>query len=140
MGAFDGLLDTVQNGIEGTLDNISDAASDVSVGEAALGAGATGLALGVGGTLSAQAIKKRVSRKKRSSSSRSRKSSSRGRRKYKHRNYKYARTAGRRRDTSRKRIRMTKTGQPYVILANGRARFIKRSSAKRSRRMKGGRY
>jgi hypothetical protein len=50
------------------------------------------------------------------------------------------RTAGKGKDTSTKRIRYTKKGQPYVILKNGRARFIKKSSAKRSRKLKGGRY
>lgn len=49
-------------------------------------------------------------------------------------------TAGKRKDTSTRRIRYTKNNQPYVILANGRARFIKRSSASRSRKLKGGRY
>ena len=53
---------------------------------------------------------------------------------------KYARTAGKRKDTSTRRIRMTKHGQPYVILKSGKARFIKKSSAKRSRKLKGGRY
>lgn len=50
------------------------------------------------------------------------------------------RTAGKRRDTSRRRIRYTKNGQPYVILASGKARFIKKIGAKRSHRRKGGRY
>ena len=49
-------------------------------------------------------------------------------------------TAGKRKDRSTKRIRYTKNNQPYVILANGRARFIKRSSASRSKKLKGGRY
>lgn len=49
------------------------------------------------------------------------------------------RTAGKRRDTSKRRIRYTKKGQPYVI-KNGRARFIKKSSAKSSYKRKGGRY
>ena len=53
---------------------------------------------------------------------------------------KYARTAGKRKDTSTRRIRMTKNGQPYVILKSGKARFIKKSSARRSRKLKGGRY
>lgn len=53
---------------------------------------------------------------------------------------KYARTAGKGRDTSTRRIRMTKNGQPYVILKSGKARFIKKSSAKRSRKLKGGKY
>lgn len=56
------------------------------------------------------------------------------------RSYKYARTAGKRKDTSTRRIRMTKNGQPYVILKSGKARFIKKSSARSSRKRKGGRY
>jgi len=61
-------------------------------------------------------------------------------RKSRSRNYKYARTAGKRRDTSTRRIRMTKNGQPYVILKSGKARFISKASARASRRRKGGRY
>jgi len=49
-------------------------------------------------------------------------------------------TAGARKDRSRKRIRYTKKGQPYVITASGKAKFIKKAGAKRSHRMKGGRY
>jgi len=49
-------------------------------------------------------------------------------------------TAGKRRDTSRRRIRYTKKGQPYVIQSNGRARFIKKSSAHSSHKRHGGRY
>jgi hypothetical protein len=50
------------------------------------------------------------------------------------------RTAGKRRDTSHRRIRYTKKGQPYVILGSGKARFIKKTGARRSHRKKGGRY
>lgn len=50
------------------------------------------------------------------------------------------RTAGKRKDTSRRRIRYTKNGQPYVIMASGKARFIKRKSAKSSHKKRGGRY
>jgi hypothetical protein len=35
---------------------------------------------------------------------------------------------------------MTKTGQPYVILKSGKARFISKASARASRKRKGGRY
>ena len=35
-------------------------------------------------------------------------------------------------------IHRTKKGQPYIILPNGRARFIKKSSASRMRKLKGG--
>jgi len=50
------------------------------------------------------------------------------------------RTAGKRRDTSTRRIRHTKNGQPYIILRSGKARFIKKRSARSSRKRKGGRY
>lgn len=49
-------------------------------------------------------------------------------------------TAGKRKDRSHRRIRYTKKGQPYIIKGDGRARFIKKSGAKRSHRQKGGRY
>lgn len=50
------------------------------------------------------------------------------------------RTAGRGKDRSTKRIRYTKKGQPYVITRSGKAKFIKKTSARRSHRIKGGRY
>jgi len=43
-------------------------------------------------------------------------------------------------DRSTRRIRMTKHGQPYIILASGKARFISKRSARASRKRKGGRY
>lgn len=73
--------------------------------------------------------KKRSGRRVRSSSARRKK----GRRYTPH-------TAGKRRDTSRRRIRYTKNGQPYVIMASGKARFISMKSAKSSHKRKGGRY
>jgi hypothetical protein len=53
---------------------------------------------------------------------------------------KQPRTAGKRKDTSHRRIRYTKNNQPYIILSNGRARFISKKSAKSSRTRKGGKY
>ena len=52
----------------------------------------------------------------------------------------YARTAGKRKDTSTRRIRMTKNGQPYIIKKNGQAEFISKKSARASKKRKGGRY
>ena len=49
-------------------------------------------------------------------------------------------TAGKRKDTSHRRIRYTKNNQPYIILKSGKARFIKKSSVRNSRKRKGGRY
>lgn len=49
-------------------------------------------------------------------------------------------TAGKRKDTSHRRIRFTKRNQPYIILSSGKARFIKKSSVRNARRRKGGMY
>jgi len=49
-------------------------------------------------------------------------------------------TAGKRRDTSHRRIRYTKHNQPYIILASGKARFIKKRNVSSSRKRKGGKY
>lgn len=84
-----------------------------------------------------------------SSSVRHRKSSTSKRRKkrngykatHKRRRNRYTpHTAGKRKDTSHRRIRYTKNGQPYVIMASGKARFIKKKGARTSHRRKGGRY
>ena len=102
---------------------------------------ATGLAaIGIGGAVALAKIRKK---KRKSNVSRSRKSTryrrKTGRTTTKRRRY-TPHTAGKRRDTSRRRIRYTKNGQPYVIVASGKARFIKKKSAKTSRKRSGGRY
>lgn len=102
----------------------------------AVGAAGAGAVLGVGTAAVIGAVKSRKAKRRKTRSSRKRSSSSKRRKK----RYKYARTAGKKKDRSTRRIRMTKTGQPYVILASGKARFIKKSSARRSRKLKGGRY
>lgn len=103
----------------------------------AVGAAGAGALLGVGTAALVGKIKSRKSKRRKTRNSRKRtRSSKRG----KKRRYKYARTAGKRKDTSHKRIRMTKNGQPYIITSNGRAKFISKSSARRSRKLKGGRY
>lgn len=107
--------------------------SFASENKTALGVGAVGLAagtaLGVGVTLAA---KKKS--KKRSKSSKKRKTSKKRRNKRKY----YPEPKGRKH--SRRKIRMTKTGQPYIILASGKAKFISKRSAKLSKKRKGGRY
>lgn len=98
----------------------------------------------LGGLAVRQVFKRRKKRKtsrKRKTIKRKRSRRSNGRkRKTKRRRYKYARTAGKRKDTSTRRIRQTKNGQPYIILASGKAKFISRRSARLSRKRKGGRY
>jgi Flp pilus assembly protein TadB len=122
------LVGTAENFIKDNLGTIGVGVGGVAVGSA-LGAITATTILKKGTTSS-----KSASRKKRSSARHTRN------KRHKVRRYKYARTAGKRKDTSHKRIRMTKNGQPYVIMASGKARFIKRSSAHNSRKRKGGRY
>lgn len=99
-----------------------------------LGAAAIGGIAGAGIVGITSAVIKKRKKAKRTSTKKTSK------RKTKRRSTKYARTAGKRKDRSKKRIRMTKNGQPYVILASGKARFISKRSAKLSRSRKGGRY
>lgn len=109
-------------------------------------AGAAGAAVGAaGGAIVGSKIAKRKKRSKKSKKKHSkRKSKGRklkfGSKAYRKKYLHKKRRSGHTKRTSHKRIRMTKKGQPYVILSNGRARFIKRSSARRSRKLKGGRY
>ena len=49
-------------------------------------------------------------------------------------------TAGKRKDTSHRRIRYTKNNQPYVILPSGKARFISKKGVRMRRKRKGGSY
>ena len=103
-------------------------------------AGASGLAIGGGlgyyaGKRSAR--KKSKSRKKsthRSSRKRNNKHSSMSRKQ------KQPHTAGKRKDTSHRRIRWTKNNRPYIIKGNGKARFISMKSVKQSKKRKGGKY
>ena len=101
------------------------------------GAIITGSALALGGAAVALAVSKRKSKSK-SKNRKKRNNYKKAKRKKK--TYKYARTARKRKDRSHRRIRMTKTGQPYIILASGKARFISKKSARISRKRKGGRY
>lgn len=85
----------------------------------------------------ALAVRKKKSKKRTKKSSRK----TRTRRKSKKTRRRHTpRTAGKGKDRSTKRIRYTKNGQPYVITRSGKAKFIKKTSAKRSRKLKGGRY
>jgi hypothetical protein len=108
---------------------VSENKQEVAIG--AIGTTA-GIALGAGTALALTSKKRRKTSKKRKSSKKSKRKSKRNKRKY------YPERKGRK--YSRRKIRMTKSGQPYIILASGKARFISKSSARRSKRLKGGRY
>lgn len=94
--------------------------------------------LGAVAGITALAVSKRRKKKNKTKKTKYKRTKSRNKRRNKR--IKYARTVGKRKDKSMKRIRMTKNGQPYVIMANGRARFISKKSARLSRKRKGGRY
>lgn len=122
-----GALDTLTDGI-------SEFAKDNAVGLAIGGAGlATGAVLGTAAIIGASKRRKSKRHKSRSVRKRGRriKHTKRGwaqdRRRFNKRqrwevNYRKRRAAKR----SKRGIRYTKNGQPYKIMANGRARFIKR--------------
>lgn len=114
--------------------SIADYAKSKPMAASGIAIGATGAAV-----LATTAIVKRKKRKSKSYS-KARKSKSRSKKRSKSRKARYARTAGKRKDRSHKRIRMTKSGQPYIILKSGKARFISKKSARLSRKRKGGRY
>jgi hypothetical protein len=123
-------MQTIGTAIEDGIEGIKSLAGNPYV--AAAGGAVAGAALLGAGIGIASAVKK-----KRKSSSKKKRAPVRKKRS---KTRKYARTAGKRKDTSTRRIRMTKNGQPYVILASGKARFISKKSAKSSRKRKGGRY
>lgn len=100
-----------------------------------IGAGIGGIALGGGVVYLATRKRKSKAKAKRQKS----KYHTRRKKSF-HYKQKKPHTAGKRKDTSHRRIRYTKHNQPYVIMANGRARFIKKSSVRRSRKLRGGRY
>lgn len=102
-------------------------------------AGGAGVAAGAGVVAGVSAIRKRR-KKKYVKKRKSRKRTRRTRRGRSQRRRRSPYTAGKGKDRSTKRIRYTKNGQPYVLLRSGKSRFIKKSSASRSHRQKGGRY
>jgi len=109
--------------------------------EIALGASAIGVGLGVGALAIAGGASKRKTRK---SSGRKRdrlfKSKQKHERKYKRkRKYKVYGRKGfinprKKKSKSRRGLHYTCKGQPYILLKNGKARFIKKHSRKRGRR------
>jgi hypothetical protein len=130
--------------LDNALVRIQDGISSISNEAKGLLGNPTATAVGgaiIGGSLVGATVAAISSRKKstRKSSAKKRKTTRRKSTRSR-RTYKYARTAGKRKDTSTRRIRMTKNGQPYVILKSGKARFISKASARASRKRKGGRY
>lgn len=137
------MTSTLEEGIINVKDLIGDAVSNItnpfasSPAAAAIGGAVVGA--GTGALVTASLSKSGIRRKKRKTKSKvSRKRHYKSKRR--RRKQRQPHTAGKRKDTSHRRIRYTKNNQPYVIMGNGRARFISKSSARRSRKLKGGRY
>jgi membrane protein YqaA with SNARE-associated domain len=104
---------------------------------AVVGAGVVGsVAGGIAGYLVGRKTVKRRSKSSRSHSSHKVKTSRKRHSRHRHTPY----TARKRKDTSHRRIRYTKNGQPYIILSSGKARFIPKKSARISHKRKGGKY
>jgi len=115
---------------------LSAARSYVKSNLGAIGIGASSLVAGAAiGATASSLLRKRKSKSRRRRTSRPiRRKRATGTRKRKRP------TASRKRTVSTKRIHYTKTGQPYIKLRSGKARFIKKKSARTSRKRKGGRY
>jgi len=118
-----GLLDN-SNGLTGTT---------IAIGA---GAAALGVAAGLGTAAIVGASKRRKSKRRKSRNSRKRNYRSKKVRRNKKRYYPEPKG----KKYSRKKIRYTKNGQPYIIMASGKARFISKRGAKLSKKRKGGRY
>ncbi len=133
---------TIRSGLSQVLDFASDKVEGLAGNPVATGVGGVvvGASLVGAGVAVASAVKKRRRKTAKKRTTKRRTTRRTTKRKPAKKRTKYARTAGKRKDTSKRRIRMTKNGQPYIILASGKARFIKKSSARTSRKRKGGRY
>lgn len=100
-------------------------------------------AVGVGGGVIVGSTITQIIRKKRKASTSTKKKKSKTRKskpKKRSKVSKKRKTTKSKRKPGKKKIRMTKKGQPYIILPNGRAKFISKSSASRRRKLKGGYY
>lgn len=117
----EGILNTLSDGVSGALSNPLISAGVGVVGGAVIGSVVTASII----SSKRKKSSKRKSTKSRSGRARDRKFSSRE----KHEQRYKRKTPGKRYKThkkSRKGIHYTKKGQPYRILANGRARFVKK--------------
>lgn len=126
----------ITESITGLVNDVKDTINELSpAAKIGIATAATAGAVGITAAVVSKSRKKRIKSK-----SKSRKRYNTRKSRNRRRKIRYARTAGKRKDTSHRRIRQTKNGQPYIILANGRAKFISKKSASLSRKRKGGRY
>ena len=154
-------MDGLQTSLEGIEQNVKNILTSKAFQIGGAGVGIVGAGLLGASVIRKRAKSRKKSVKKRKSTSRKRKSklkfgSPAWRKKYMKKSahskrkkrtahthkkgQKKPHTAGGRRDRSTKRIRYTSKNQPYILLKSGRARFIKKSSVARRRKLKGGSY
>lgn len=130
-------IDSLTNGIKGVMVSVQNH----PVG-AAVGAAGAGVALGVGAAAIVGAVKRRKTKRSKVRNSRKRgnriKHTKRGWKQDRARRSKqkwelaYQRRKRKKRSKKSKRgVHYTKNGQPYIILASGKARFIKGKRRKR---------
>jgi len=131
-------LSNLRENVTSAMDTLKDGFQQVEtfVANNPIATAVGGSAAVLGGGLAIASLVKRKKRKKKTKHKYSRKKS----RSTRKRSRRTPRTAGKGKDRSSKRIRYTKKGQPYIIKSDGRARFIKMSSASQSHKRKGGRY
>lgn len=123
------------NELSSTLGTINNGIGNITPTTAAVIAGSTGLIVGAGAGAGVMALAsgKKTKKRKRKSKYKSTRTKKRTRKK----KYNYTK---RNKRISHKKIHYTKNKQPYIILASGKARFIKKSSSRRSKKLKGGYY
>lgn len=124
----------------------------ISVGQAVLGASVIGGISALGVTTAVIRRRKKSRKRKTSRNKNIRKKVYRNkkrklkfgskayRKKYLKHGRKKPHTAGKRKDTSHRRIRYTKNNQPYILLRSGKSKFISKRSVSSSRKRKGGKY
>lgn len=126
---------TIKDGLGNILTTLSQ--NPVATAAGAIGAG---VALGVGASAVVGAIKSKKNKRSKARNSRKRTGRARDRRyiskqkheqAYQNRRKRQGKKTYGKRYKSKKGIKYTKNGQPYKIMANGRARFIKKKGGRR---------
>jgi len=119
------------------LDGLSEGISGLSTTQKIIGAVAVGSAVGLG-VLAVSKIRKKKRKTAKTKKSKKRARKKRGvKHKVSRRGKSKKHKVGHR---GTKQIHYTTKGQPYIILSSGKARFIKKSSAKARKKQKGGYY
>jgi len=98
----------------------------------------SGVALGGLGTITAVQVARIGGKKRKKKASTRRKSTRKRSKKVKKGRKKNGTLRKHRTPPAKSRIRFTKNGQPFIITRSGKAKFIKKTSAQRAKKLKGG--